>query len=114
MFTCFLKIISSDIDARNGVQIRESNIKTKDGKSTGQGVFATRDLPEGFEMMYYGRYYPNHDAYDNYFKEAKARGELVNDEYLSGIDIITLFQYILYNHTIHIFIFVNKIFLLKI
>ena len=32
--------------------------------------------------MYYGQYYPSHDAYDNYFKAAKARGESVSDAYL--------------------------------
>lgn len=67
----------------SGVTIKESGIKDKQGRSTGQGIFATRDLPKNFEMMYYGQYYPSHDAYDNYFKAAKARGEPVSDAYLA-------------------------------
>ena len=52
-----------------GVEIKTSRIP-----GAGQGLFAKRDLPEGYEIFYFGMYYPSADDVE----VAKAAAATIN------------------------------------
>ena len=56
-----------------GVELRPSTIE-----GAGVGLFARRDLPEEYTMMYFGKYYPSEVA----VIRAKAAGQIPDDKYL--------------------------------